>query len=116
MYSWARIRKLGLAKLQADDYLMVHATLWYTVLVVSINKTIFGGGSNYMTAAEEAALTPETIRERIKGSKWVVVSEQAMVLTIWSLKLCMLFIYSRLTYVLRRWLCRRKICPPGADP
>lgn len=76
---------------------MVHATIWYTILVVSINKTIFGGGSNYMTAEEEAALTPETIRERIKGSKWVVVSEQAMVLTIWSLKLCMLFIYSRLT-------------------
>lgn len=81
---------------------MVHAVLWYTILVVSINKTIFGGGSNLMTTEEEAALTPETTRERIKGSKWVVVSEQAMVLTIWSLKLCMLFIYSRLTYVLRR--------------
>jgi hypothetical protein len=79
---------------------MVHATLWYTILVISINKTIFGGGSNLMTAEEEAALTPETTRERIKGSKWVVVSEQAMVLTIWSLKLCMLFIYSRLTYVI----------------
>ena len=77
--------------------MMVHAILWYTILVVSINKTISGGGSNYMTAEEEAALTAESIRERVKGSKWVVVSEQAMVLTIWSLKLCMLFIYSRLT-------------------
>lgn len=105
--SWARIRKLGITKLQADDYLMVHATLWYTVLVVAVNKTIFGGGSNFMTAEEEAALTPASIRERTKGSKWVVVSEQAMILTIWSFKLCMLFIYGRLTYVLRGALhCR----------
>ena len=91
---------------------MVHATLWYTVLVVAINKTIFGGGSNYMTADEEAALTPESVRERTKGSKWVVVSEQAMILTIWSFKLCMLFIYSRLTYVLWRWLGSWKIHSP----
>lgn len=86
-----------MAKIQADDYLMVHAAIWYTLLVVSINKIIFGGGSNFMTPEEEAALTPETIRERIAGSKWVFVSEQAMILTIWSLKLCMLFIYRRLT-------------------
>lgn len=96
-HSGARVRKLGMAKIQADDYLMINATVWYTLLVVSINKIIFGGGSNLMTPEEEAALTPETIRERIIGSKWVFVSEQAMILTIWSLKLCMLFIYRRLT-------------------
>lgn len=76
---------------------MINATLWYTLLVVSVNKIIFGGGSNFMTPEEEAALTPDTIRERRIGSKWVFVSEQAMILTIWSLKLCMLFIYRRLT-------------------
>ena len=97
MYSGARIRKLGIAKIQADDYLMVNAAIWYTLLAVSINKIIFGGGSNFMTREEEAALTAETIRARVAGSKWVFVSEQAMILTIWSLKLCMLFIYRRLT-------------------
>ena len=50
-----------------------------------------------MTPEEKAALTPETTKERIVGSKWVIVSEQAMILTIWSLKLCMLCIYRRLT-------------------
>lgn len=98
----ARIRKLGIAKIQADDYLMINATIWYTVLVFSINEVIFSGGSNFMTSEEEAALTPETIRERITGSKWVFVSEQAMILTIWSLKLCMLFIYRRLTEGLKQ--------------
>lgn len=77
---------------------MLNAMIWYTVLIVSVNKIIFGG-SNLLTPEEEANLTPKTIRERIIGSKWVFVSEHAMVLTVWSLKLCMLFIYRRLTYV-----------------
>lgn len=92
--------KLGFSKIQANDYLMVNIIFWYTLLVVSINKMIAGGGSNYMTAEEGTSLTLQIIKDRVEGSKWVFVSEQAMVVTIWSLKLCMLFIYGRLTYVL----------------
>ena len=51
-----------------------------------------------MTPEEEAALTPETIEERIAGSKWVVVFEEAMVCTVWTCKLGMLFIYQRIVY------------------
>ena len=109
--------KLGFSKMQADDYLMVNATFWYTLLAVSINKMIAGGGSNYMTAEEEASLTPQTIKDRIEGSKWVFVSEQAMICTIWSLKLCMLFIYSRLTYVtLSRMFSEYLYWPFGKSP
>lgn len=97
--SISRVRKLGITKLQADDYIMVNATFWYTLLAVSINKMIAGGGSNFMTPEDEASLTPQTVKERMEGSKWVFVSEQGMIITIWSLKLCMLFIYRRLTYV-----------------
>ena len=102
--SWARVKKLGVRNLQADDYLMMSATIWYTILVISINRIIFGGGSNLLTPVEEAKLSPKTVQERIVGSKWVFVSEHAMVLTIWSLKLSMLFIYHRLTYVLETLL------------
>lgn len=58
-----------------------------------------GGGSNLMSQEEIDALTPETIAERTTGSKWVFVSEQAMLIAIWSMKCCMLLIYNRLTYV-----------------
>lgn len=44
-------------------------------------------------------LTPTTHAERERGSKWVFVSEHAFILCIWSLKACMLVIYSRITYV-----------------
>jgi hypothetical protein len=50
-----------------------------------------------MTPEDIQNLTPEIKEERIRGSKWVFVSEHAMVLTIWSLKFCMLLIYMRIT-------------------
>ena len=76
---------------------MFQGILWYTLLYVSANQIIFGGGSNYMTEEDIANLTPETRRARIAGSKWVLLDEESMLLTIWTCKLCMLFIYRRLT-------------------
>jgi hypothetical protein len=98
-HSAARIRRLTIRGLQVDDYLMFFATVWYTILCVALNRVASGGGSNFMTPADVAALTPETTAERIAGSKWVFVSEHAYNLTLWSLKTCMLIIYFRLAYV-----------------
>jgi hypothetical protein len=96
-HSIARIRRLTASGLQIDDALMLFALLWYTILCVSLNEVASGGGSNLMTPEDIAALTPEIHDERVRGSKWVFVSEHAMVLTIWILKLCMLIIYGRIT-------------------
>ncbi|KAL8976218.1 MAG: hypothetical protein Q9205_007734 [Flavoplaca limonia] len=98
----ARARKRGLTSLQADDWLTINCIVWYTLLIVSVNQVFFSGGSNFMTPEEEAALTPTTIAERVAGSKWVVVLEEAMVLTVWTCKLGMLFIYRRITQGLKQ--------------
>lgn len=98
----ARARRLGIKHLQANDWVMLTVIPWYTLLVVSCNQIIFGGGSNYMTPDEIAALTPEIREARISGSKWVLLSEEVMVLTIWTCKVCMLLIYRRLTEGLRQ--------------
>lgn len=98
-YSTARVRRLGLRNLQADDYLMLNAVLWYTILCVALNEVASGGGSNLMTDEEKANLTDKIIAERTRGSKWVFVSEHAFILCVWSLKACMLVIYARITYV-----------------
>jgi hypothetical protein len=50
-----------------------------------------------MTAEDKANLTPAIYAERVKGSKWVFVSEHSFVLAIWAMKACMLVIYSRIT-------------------
>lgn len=78
---------------------MVFAVIWYTILCVALNSVASGGGSNLMTDEDIANLTPEIYEERVKGSKWVFVSEHAFVLAIWAMKACMLIIYSRITYV-----------------
>ncbi|KAI4176935.1 MAG: hypothetical protein LQ343_000792 [Gyalolechia ehrenbergii] len=98
----SRTQKLGLRRLSSDDWFMAQNIVWYTLLYVSLDKVIFGGGSNFMTDKETAELTPETRETRIAGSKWVMVSEESVVLTIWSCKACMLFIYRRLTQGLKQ--------------
>ncbi|OJD22168.1 hypothetical protein ACJ73_06489 [Blastomyces percursus] len=97
----ARVKRLGFSGLQLDDYLMLTVVLWFTLLCVSINQVISGGGSNLLSEEEILALTPETTAARISGSKWVYVSEHMMVLTIWTMKFCMLIIYGRITSGLR---------------
>ena len=98
--STARIRRLGILNLQTDDYLMMFAVVWYTVLCVALNQVASGGGSNLMDDDDIKNLTPKIHAERESGSKWVFVSEHSFLLAIWAMKSCMLVIYARITYVL----------------
>lgn len=84
-------------RFQWDDYLIIFALFWYTLLCVALNEVVAGGGSNLLKPEEIPALTPTTKGERRRGSKWVFLSEHAMLLTLWCLKACMLIIYARLT-------------------
>lgn len=94
---FARVRRLGITGLQLDDYFVAFGGAWYTILCVAFNQMLSGGGSNLLTEEEIEALTPETIAARVEGSKWVFVSEHAMLLTIWSMKAAMLVLYARIT-------------------
>ncbi|TKX19732.1 hypothetical protein C1H76_7930 [Elsinoe australis] len=89
-----------------DDWVALQLIFWYTLLTVAFYKIVNGGGSNFMSDEEIAALTPETTAMRVIGSKWVLVSEQAMIFTIWSCKIIMLLVYRRLTSGLKqeRWI------------
>lgn len=66
----------------------------YTTLIVTLNKIAEGGGSNLYTPDLESTFTPEDIRERIYGSKIVIISEQAMLNVIYTIKACMLVMVS----------------------
>ena len=45
----------------------------------------------------QSTFTPEEIKERIYGSKLVLVVEQMQILTIWLIKACLLIMYNRMT-------------------
>ncbi|CAG8981391.1 hypothetical protein HYALB_00009603 [Hymenoscyphus albidus] len=99
---YARIHRLGIGHLQIDDYVMILAGCSYTVLVVCLNITFGIGGSNLYPPEQFDSFTPEDIKERIQGSKLVVVSEQAMLNVIYCVKACMLILYTRLPLSLYR--------------
>ncbi|RAL05227.1 uncharacterized protein BO80DRAFT_421287 [Aspergillus ibericus CBS 121593] len=98
----ARIRRLGIQNLQSDDYLMLFSVIWYTLLCVALNEVASIGGSNLMGEKDIENLTPTVKADRIRGSKWVFVSEHSFLLAIYGMKACMLVIYARITEGLRQ--------------
>jgi len=74
---WHRVRSLS--RFAADDWIMISVVpLLYTGLVLCLNRTSVGGGSNLFLPEQLSTFTQEDINERIKGSKVVVVSEQVL--------------------------------------
>ena len=55
--------------------------------------------SNLIDPKNPIELTPDVISEREYGSKMVLVVEQMQCITIWTVKACLLIMYSRLTSV-----------------
>jgi hypothetical protein len=76
---------------------MLLAAGLYTALVVTLNVIAQGGGSNLYPPDKEGNFTSVEISERIYGSKIVVISEQAMLNLVYTIKACMLVMYTRLT-------------------
>ncbi|KAG8623519.1 hypothetical protein KVT40_008495 [Elsinoe batatas] len=94
---YTKLRYSGIRNIDADDIVAIIALGLYTGLIVCMNVIASGGGSNLYEPGADADFTPEDIKERIFGSKIVVVSEQCMLCTIYSLKACVLLFYRRLT-------------------
>lgn len=98
----SRYMLLGsLKKLQLEDYLMLLAMMSDTVLMVGMS-IISHTSSNLIDPNDHTKLTAENIRERIYGSKWVLVVEQMQIITIWTTKSCLLLMYNRLTMSLKQ--------------
>ncbi|KAI0477754.1 hypothetical protein GGR56DRAFT_692531 [Xylariaceae sp. FL0804] len=84
-----------------DDYLMLFALVAYTILVVGVD-ILTKTPTNLINPDEHVDLTPENIKRRIFGSKMVVVVEQMQITLVWSVKACLLLMYSRLTSSLKQ--------------
>jgi len=60
-------------------------------VVLNMSSNLIAPNENLST------FTPEEIKERIYGSKLVLVVEQMQILTIWLIKACLLIMYNRMT-------------------
>ncbi|KAB5535367.1 hypothetical protein GE09DRAFT_359052 [Coniochaeta sp. 2T2.1] len=99
---YARMRVGGVRSLAMEDYFMVVAIVFYTVqttLAYSIGSAAHGLANNGMTDAQRAALSPgdPEYNFRLIGSKIQVAGWTVYSALMWSLKLSMLFFYTRLT-------------------
>lgn len=74
---------------------------FYTTLIVAMN-IVAHLDTNLMLPSDIPTLTPESIKSRIRGSKYVLVVEQSMIMTIWGCKFCLLLMYSKLTFGLKQ--------------
>ncbi|KAH7125039.1 hypothetical protein B0J13DRAFT_566123 [Dactylonectria estremocensis] len=88
-------------KLKTEDHLMMFAMITDTVFMIGMS-VISRTSSNLIDPNDDTELTPENIKERIVGSKWVLVVEQMQILTIWTVKICLLLMYNRLTMSLNQ--------------
>lgn len=73
----------------------------YTTLIVFLN-ICSDVSTNLIDPADIPNLTPQDIRDRVYGSKCVLVAESMMCATQWGTKACLLMLYYRLTENLRQ--------------
>ncbi|TVY15631.1 hypothetical protein LARI1_G006278 [Lachnellula arida] len=93
----------SIKRFQTEDYVMVVVFGFYTCLVVCMN-IVAGLDTNLILPSDMMTLTPESIKSRIRGSKYVLIVEQSMIMTIWGCKICLLLMYRNLTFGLKqRW-------------
>ncbi|RYP06409.1 hypothetical protein DL765_009494 [Monosporascus sp. GIB2] len=71
-------------------------TIADTVLMIAMN-IISTTSSNLIDPNDPVELTPENIKSREFGSKMVLLVEQMQCIVTWSVKACLLVMYSRLT-------------------
>ena len=67
--------------------------------------------SNLIDPNDKHVMSQAEIDERVHGSKWVLVVEQMQIITIWTMKYCLLLMYNRLTCVVQ--LSPWKNCGPN---
>ncbi|KAJ3463748.1 hypothetical protein MRS44_008534 [Fusarium solani] len=91
----------SIKKLQVEDYLMLFAMITDTVLMVGMS-IVSRTSSNLIDPNDKHVMSQAEIDERVRGSKCVLVVEQMQIITIWTMKYCLLLMYNRLTMSLRQ--------------
>ncbi|KAH9879126.1 hypothetical protein J1614_002562 [Plenodomus biglobosus] len=95
-----RLHRGSWKRLQWDDYLILLAMATDSVLIAVMHE-ITKTSSNLIPPGDDVSqYSAAEIKNRIYGSKLVLVVEQMQILTIWLIKACLLIMYNRMTMVL----------------
>ncbi|OAL55782.1 hypothetical protein IQ07DRAFT_639437 [Pyrenochaeta sp. DS3sAY3a] len=95
-----RLHRGSWKRLQWDDYLILLAMCTVTVVMAVMVKLVKTSSNLIPPEDDVSQYTEDEIRDRIFGSKLVLVVEQMQLLTIWLIKACLLIMYNRMTTIL----------------
>ncbi|KAI0423408.1 hypothetical protein F5Y09DRAFT_327451 [Xylaria sp. FL1042] len=103
---YSRWYKVGFGQFQLDDYLMVVIVFGFAsdiALAYTVGALFQGLTNSYMTDAERASLSPDSVEyyNRQSGSKIQVAGWSVYVFNLWAIKLSFAVFFSRLTSGLR---------------
>ncbi|KAH8651656.1 hypothetical protein BGZ61DRAFT_314413, partial [Ilyonectria robusta] len=98
------IRLGGWRSFHLEDYLMIPTFGLYTNLIVWVNIQEKHPLTNILPLTGTAGMSDAEIQDRIYGSKITFIIEQSMVILQFLCKLCMCFMYLKLTAGLKRAL------------
>ncbi|OJD33511.1 uncharacterized protein BKCO1_30000104 [Diplodia corticola] len=108
MRLFTRFKMVG-GRLQKDDYLMILAWAFFTTMSVCAHIVSLNGDNRAMTNEQRLQLPAAERDAKILGSKFFLTGHLTYVSTIWTLKLCMLLFFARLT----RGLSAEKFVKPA---
>ncbi|KAH8154700.1 uncharacterized protein LAJ45_01231 [Morchella importuna] len=101
--TFARWKVVGFRNFKPDDYLMFFALFCFTLESTAAHLVITWGGTNsYLTEEERLALSDDEFWRRTNGSKAFLLGWNSYCGTVWTLKLCMIFFFRRVTIGLER--------------
>ncbi|BDD56204.1 hypothetical protein MAP00_001679 [Monascus purpureus] len=92
----SRVMHKSIKNLQMEDGLMLFTVACYVILT-AILILVSEHGTNEIPPSQFGQIDPESIPDRIYGSKLVIVTEQMWLATIWGCKGCLLLLYSTMT-------------------
>lgn len=89
-------------KLQVDDFIMILSLISLTVVTVGVRILTYTPTNLIKDVSQVDLTNEEDVALRVYGSKIVIVVEQMQIFLIWSVKVCLLIMYSRLTTSLKQ--------------
>ncbi|KKK15454.1 hypothetical protein ARAM_005772 [Aspergillus rambellii] len=94
----ARVLQLGSPKrLQWEDAIMVGVLVAFCIMTAGLVTVGRLGANEIPLGTPLDEIGPPSIADRVLGSKWVIITEQMFLATVWGSKACLLLLYKSIT-------------------
>ncbi|OKL62140.1 hypothetical protein UA08_02992 [Talaromyces atroroseus] len=87
----------SIKRLQIEDGIMACVLLAFCAMIVGLITVGRLGTNEIPLGTPIADIGPPSIADRVLGSKWVIITEQMWLATVWGCKACLMLLYNNMT-------------------